>query len=76
MQRRLSASEMVSQGIPELNDECIAECTAAEATLPGAAGPALVAMLLDSTGLWSLVWGIIAACLMAPWHTWELRIGR
>lgn len=34
------------------------------ATLPGAAGPALVALLLESTGLWSLVWGIIAACLI------------
>ncbi|CAL1133443.1 unnamed protein product [Cladocopium goreaui] len=37
-----------------------------KATLPGAAGPALVALLLESTGLWSLVWGIIAACLIAP----------
>ncbi|CAE7415873.1 PHT4 [Symbiodinium natans] len=34
------------------------------ATLPGAAGPALVATLLQATGLWPLVWGIIAACLL------------
>ncbi|CAJ1395705.1 unnamed protein product [Effrenium voratum] len=34
------------------------------ATLPGAAGPALVALLLRSTGMWSLVWGIIGACLV------------
>ncbi|CAK9117342.1 unnamed protein product [Durusdinium trenchii] len=34
------------------------------ATLPGAAGPALVAVLLETTGLWSLVWGIIAACFV------------
>ena len=35
-----------------------------KATLPGAAGPALVATLLQATGLWPLVWGIIAACLL------------
>lgn len=33
--------------------------------MPGAAGPALVAVLLETTGLWSLVWGIIAACFVA-----------
>ena len=38
-----------------------------EATLPGAAGPALVAALLQATGLWPLVWGIIAACLVVAW---------
>eukprot|EP00930_Biecheleria_cincta_P087731 TRINITY_DN7696_c0_g1_i2.p1 TRINITY_DN7696_c0_g1~~TRINITY_DN7696_c0_g1_i2.p1 ORF type:complete len:475 (-),score=50.05 TRINITY_DN7696_c0_g1_i2:218-1642(-) len=33
------------------------------ATLPGAVGPALVASLLSATGLWSLIWSSISACL-------------
>ena len=37
---------------------------AQQATLPGAAGPALVAFLLQATGRWPLIWGIIAACLV------------
>mmetsp|Transcript_91667 Transcript_91667/g.163147 ORF Transcript_91667/g.163147 Transcript_91667/m.163147 type:complete len:479 (+) Transcript_91667:46-1482(+) len=34
------------------------------ATLPGALGPAMVAALLRSTGLWFMVWSSIAGCLV------------
>ncbi|OLP88595.1 putative anion transporter 2, chloroplastic [Symbiodinium microadriaticum] len=59
-----TAQNTVYLDVAPTNAAALVSLGNAIATLPGAAGPALVAALLQATGLWPLVWGIIAACLV------------